>query len=120
MEEWKTIIGYENYEVSNTGKIKNKKSGKILKPIIMKNGYARVSLKQKVCLIHRLVLQTFLPTEDKRLEVNHKNHNRTDNFLENLEWVTHFENMHLLKIKPVLKPKCIVTLYIERKKLLFA
>jgi hypothetical protein len=101
MEEiWRPI--YEGkYEVSNLGNVKSfarYKDGKLMKPSIRKDGYLEVHLSNngsKLCLVHRLVLQAFLPIDDK--EVNHKNHDKSDNRLENLEWCSSSENSRFRK-----------------------
>lgn len=99
MEIWKTIKDYPDYEVSNLGRVK---SNKRKTPLILSinqysNGYQFVSLfnknGHKSHLIHRLVLEAFCPQENMdKLQVNHKDCNRTNNQLENLEWVTPQEN----------------------------
>jgi hypothetical protein len=97
-EEWRTILGYD-YEVSNLGNVKNVKTGKILKCALVTNGYLQTTLYnkgQKRFKVHRLVLQTFNPTEED-LECNHKNHIKTDNRLCNLEWVSKSQNMRFRK-----------------------
>ena len=104
-EEWRPILGYENYEVSNFGNVKSfcyKKDGKIMKPQTNKNGYLHIiiwgmsSVKPKIFKVHRLVLQTFNPTEED-LECNHKNHIKKDNRLCNLEWVSKSQNTRYKK-----------------------
>ena len=103
MEIWKDIEGYEGYQVSNTGKVKStrKKFGKqeqetILKAKVIWTGYQRIGLvKDKKCrqfYIHRLVAQAFIPNPENKPIINHKNGDRTDNRVENLEWCTHAEN----------------------------
>ena len=100
MELWKTIEETTNYEISNLGRVKNSKTGQILDPEVGGNGYKQVSLKFKDTqkfkkqYIHRLVAQYWLvnPNPEARMEVNHKNLDRTDNRAENLEWVTPSEN----------------------------
>ncbi len=103
-EEWKDIIGYEGkYQVSNLGRIKSlcrvvqRKNGhiqtineRILKPTISNKGYYMVSLDGKTYTVHRLEALAFLGKS--KLTVNHINGIKTDNRIENLEFVTHKEN----------------------------
>lgn len=86
--------------MSNLGRIKSNqhKKEKILKPNKKKNGYLEVGLmiepnKRKWFLIHRLVLSVFNPIKNyKNLEVNHKDENKENNRIDNLEWITSKEN----------------------------
>ena len=87
------------YEVNSKGEIRNVKSKKPVKGYLEKNGYVRVTFENK-CLgrtvrtsVHRLVAEAFLPNPDNLPEVNHKDSNRQNNDVSNLEWVTHSENM---------------------------
>jgi len=105
-EIWKPVTepGYEEfYSVSNLGRVRreapgrNTYKGRIRKHYKNPNGYLVVNLKvrnkaskQKV---HRLVAKAFLSQPTPKHEVNHKNSNRQDNTVQNLEWVTHSENM---------------------------
>lgn len=87
-----------NYTVFEDGDILShlRKTPIILKPSISKQGYAKVALvkdgKKIHKLVHRLVALCFLPRQHKDLEVNHKDFNKLNNNLENLEWVTRQDN----------------------------
>ena len=86
-EEYKTIEGYENYEISNLGNVKSKKTGKILKQSLH-NGYYAVSVsknsKSKHLDIHRIIALSFIPNPNNKSCVDHINRMKTDNSLENL------------------------------------
>ena len=96
MEVWKPICGYD-YEVSDLGNVRNKKNHNILTHYdYNRTGYIRVILfkehKRKRFFIHRLVAETFIPNPERKPMVNHKDGNKQNNRLENLEWVTCSEN----------------------------
>ena len=101
---FKKIPGFSNdYRISPDGTIISFKYNKvrILKPISRSNGYVSVALmqgkKSKSMYVHRLVAITFLNNKENKGFVNHKNGNKTDNCVDNLEWVTHTENLQHLK-----------------------
>ena len=92
-EIWCPIRGYEGiYEVSDQGRVKSIGYGKerILRPVRNNNGYLLVGLRknreQKWYLVHRLVAQAFIPNPDNLPQVNHKDENKTNNSVQNLEW----------------------------------
>lgn len=112
MEEiWEDIINFEDsYQVSSLGRIRSKTrkincangatrtiKGKIINPQKQNSGYLTVGLwKNNIChttLIHRLVAQAFIPNPDSLPDVNHKDGNKHNNELSNLEWCTKTENM---------------------------
>jgi len=108
MEEiWKTINNYEDYQVSNLGRIKSFKSNKcvILKLCDSGNGYYCVFLYKKGIgkkrNVHQIVCESFLNhiPNGMKLVVNHKNFNKLDNRVENLEIVTARENSNQKHIK---------------------
>ena len=95
-ETFVKIEGFENYEVSNLGKVRNIKSGRILKPRLNKNGYLRHCLsennKQKYLYLHRIIATAFIDNPDEKPCVNHIDENKLNNDLSNLEWCTVREN----------------------------
>lgn len=89
---WKDIPNYEGmYQVSNLGEVKSlnynhTKCAKLLKISIDNYGYGTVTIDGKRVKVHRLVAQTFIPNPYNLPQVNHKNENKTDNRVSNLEW----------------------------------
>ncbi|MDJ0572096.1 MAG: NUMOD4 domain-containing protein [Pleurocapsa sp. MO_192.B19] len=96
-EYWKDIEGFPNYQVSNHGRVKSKKTSKILK-LYQTRGYLRVSLYndagRKCKLVHRLVAEAFIPNTQNKTDVNHINACKTDANVCNLEWATASENIN--------------------------
>ena len=96
VETFVKIEGFENYEVSNLGKVRNIKSGIMLKPWITKDGYLRHCLykhnKRKNLLLHRIIATAFIDNPGKKPQVNHIDENKLNNDLSNLEWCTEREN----------------------------
>lgn len=107
-EIWKDIKGYEGYyQVSNLGRVKSldrinsrgfQMIGKPLNINKLVSGYCTVSLckngKPIICLVHRLVAETFIPNPENLPCVNHKDENPSNNCVDNLEWCTHLYNMN--------------------------
>ena len=88
---------YSNYEIYTDGKIWSYKYKKFLKPATTKNGYQIVQLsdnegKAKMYYVHRLVAQAFIENPNNLPCVNHKDENKQNNSVENLEWCTHKYN----------------------------
>lgn len=97
-EKWADIKGYEGiYKISTLGNVKNIKTGKILKPS-MRGEYLKYNLcyknKNKTVSIHRLVAEAFLSNKNNYTIVNHKDENKLNNCVENLEWCTHSYNVN--------------------------
>jgi hypothetical protein len=94
-EQWKQILEYVNYEVSSYGNVRNKKTGRILKPA-RNGGYLHVSLSsnkiQKSFSVHQLIARCFIDNPENKPQVNHIDKDGTNNKLSNLEWVTAAEN----------------------------
>lgn len=95
-EEWKELRDFPKYSVSSFGRVRNDKTGKILKPfkIGSPNGqyYAVDFYPKKSVRVHRLVASAFIPNPNNKKEVNHIDGDHFNNEVKNLEWVTGSEN----------------------------
>lgn len=96
MDGYVKIKGYEDYMINLEGKIFSIKNNKILKTSYQKSGYENVGLFKngfgKQFRVHRLVAQNFIPNPNNLPQVNHKDGNNKNNYVENLEWCTPTEN----------------------------
>lgn len=143
IEKWVTILEAPDYEVSETRKIRNKKSKNSIRTRVVKRfGYVLINLqvgvkgkrKQKTFRVHRLVAKAFIPNPDNLPQVDHINGVKTDNRVGNLEWVTGAENTkraykkglakvssdeHLQAMTGKTKKACIVIDVLESKKYFF-
>lgn len=103
-EIWKDIENFHLYEASTFGNIRNKKTKKVLKPSINKT-YMYVSLlnsdKKNTMLLHRLIAKTFIININNKPTVNHKDHDPSNNNINNLEWASYLEQVtHKRKPNP--------------------
>lgn len=98
-EVWRNIKGYKDYQISNHGRVWNSKKQRLVAIYTKKNGYEAVHMyanngKRKHEHIHRLVALAFIPNPNNLPQVNHIDRVRNNNHVENLEWVTHQENVN--------------------------
>lgn len=97
MEEWTQARGFENYEVSSEGRVRNKSSGRILRTYVDKKGDERVSLKEGGKKynrkVSRMTAEAFVETDDYRLDVGHRDGNKEKNRADNLVWRTRSESI---------------------------
>ena len=113
----KDIKGYEGlYGITSCGKVWSYKRKKFLTPIANKGGYLYVYLykdnESKKYYIHRLVAEAYIPNQENLPQINHKDENKTNNCLQNLEWCsakynnnygTHIEKVSNSLKKPILQ-----------------
>ena len=97
-EQWKPVVGWEGlYDVSDKGRVKSLRSGKILADRPSNGGYLIVALQREgkrfEVLVHRLVLEAFVGPCPDGMECFHDNDVAWDNRLSNLKWATHQENI---------------------------
>lgn len=103
MERWTKIVGLEQFgEVSTLGRIrlyerKYSNSGRIIpermaKTFLNRKGYCFINLLEKTYLVHRLVAKAFIPNPENKPQINHKDLDKQNNRVENLEWATNNEN----------------------------
>lgn len=118
-EKWKFIDGYNRYQVSTLGRVKSfaqSKVGKLLTLSTDHKGYNVVTLydntgNRKTIKVHRLVAMAFLVNPKDLPEVNHKDENKTNNCVDNLEWCsTHYNNLYGTRIERAsLSNQCCAT-----------
>ena len=100
-EEWKQIVIDDveyDYSVSNYGRVRNDKTGRILKARKKQDNYLHVGLYKnkhgKQCYIHRLVASAFIPNPNGYTDVNHIDENKSNNHVDNLEWCSRKHNIN--------------------------
>ena len=89
-DDMRPIPGFENYLINTKGDVYSLHSNAFLKPWKNKKGYLKLELrkngKRNNCSVHRLVAVTFIPNPCNLPEVNHKDENKSNNHVDNLEW----------------------------------
>ena len=109
--EGKPIKDYSDYIISNNGNIYSQRKFNNLTKLkirLNKKGYRKITLtknngKRREFRVARLVLQAFKPIDNKKMEANHKDGNKQNDNINNLEWVTHAENMRHASKKGLVK-----------------
>lgn len=94
MEEWRPYLD-TRYDVSSEGRVRNRITGRILKPQSNNVGYQQVYLGEnlgKLVCVHRCIATAFLPNPDNHPEVDHIDRSKTNNVISNLRWVTRSMN----------------------------
>jgi len=102
-QQWKAIPGFSKYQASTSGELKtfnwkNKGVERIMKPALDSKGYLRTMLINdsgvlKTIKVHRIIAATFLESDPTRIEVNHKDGNKLNNSVDNIEWSNRSENI---------------------------
>jgi hypothetical protein len=87
---------YDNYAVSNLGRIKNTNTGRLMKTYIHPMGYEKITLNKngipQLISVHQLVASVFIENPNRFTEVDHMDHNPSNNNVSNLRWVSHSQN----------------------------
>ena len=95
IEQFRLVDGYNNYEVSSFGRVRNNKTGRILRHRDNGNGYLSLQLGRSSGnkYVHRLVCSAFIPNPEMLLEIDHISRMKNDNNVLNLRWVTRSQNL---------------------------
>lgn len=117
-EIWRSIPNFPDHKVSNTGKVSSKRG--LLRPNRLRKGYLQVDLRhnglRKAALVHRLVGEAFIANPLHLAEINHKDLNKANNDVTNLEWISRRDNIQHAKANGVLgRPTCRGELNVRAK-----
>jgi hypothetical protein len=97
MENWRPVVGFENYEVSDKGRVRNTGTGRVLRPGPHWQGYVMVTLyrdgQRHTRTVHRLVALAFIPNPENYPVVRHGDDVPDNNCVNNLLWGTQLDNM---------------------------
>lgn len=93
MEQWKQFLDLNDYEISNGGRVRNIRTGKMRKVNPNGHGYLCITINHKNYRIHKVVAQTFVYNPNKTNLVMHLDGNKKNNHHTNLKWGTHSENL---------------------------
>ena len=105
---WTVIPKNKKYEITEFGEVRNKKTGRVLTGSTNNKGYKTVHIKHsdKPEFVHRLVAETFIVNDDPvhKTDVDHKDGNKSNNHVSNLEWVTRSDNVRRAYVNGLNKP----------------
>ena len=106
-EEWRSISGNMDYKVSQIGRVRNVRTGLILKLRLNDTmGYIQIGFtnehNRKICYVHRLVAQEFIENPENRSDVDHIDNNKQNNCSNNLRWASKSEN----QMNTIKRPSC--------------
>ena len=109
VEEWRPVVNFPNYAISNQGRVKNVTTDKIITLVLDRDGYLIISLyrngKRYKGRVHRLVIEAFVPNPGELPIPDHIDGNKTNNAVSNLRWATLSQNAHNIASRDVIPYK---------------